>query len=153
MSFFSEFGSKIAKEGGKALDNLFTSKHEIAITDNQRLEITAGLETSLAAIVSDAEAGLEQELTKRLEADMNSDSWLSKNIRPLGLIYVTVTVSIMAFKSIFDEGLTEHQIQALGIWVPMYGGLMLTMYAFYYGGRSMEKMGGHMKRIKEWWKK
>ena len=76
---------------------------------------------------------LEQEVTKRAEADMASDSWLSKNIRPMVLIFLLVAYSGFAIASIFNYETRGAYVELLGQWG------MLVM-SFYFGGRTMEKL-------------
>jgi hypothetical protein len=75
----------------------------------------------------------QQELTKRQEADMLSDSWLSKNIRPMTLIAILAGYFIFALMSAFDYDTNEAYVELLGQWG------MLIM-SFYFGGRSLEKI-------------
>lgn len=72
-------------------------------------------------------------LTERLKADMSSDSWLSKNIRPMVLIFLLVAYSGFAIASIFDYETRGAYVELLGQWG------MLVM-SFYFGGRTMEKL-------------
>ena len=74
-----------------------------------------------------------QELTKRAQADMASDSWLSKNIRPMTLIAIISGYFIFAFMSAFDMDTNERYVELLGQWG------MLIM-SFYFGGRTLEKI-------------
>jgi|TARA_R110000868_G_scaffold228304_2_gene481330 uncharacterized membrane protein (DUF106 family) len=74
-----------------------------------------------------------QEITKRAQADMNSDSWLSKNIRPMTLIAILVGYFIFAMMSAFDMNTNEKYVELLGQWG------MLIM-SFYFGGRTLEKI-------------
>lgn len=74
-----------------------------------------------------------QELTKRAQADMTSDSWLSKNIRPMTLIAIITGYFIFAFMSAFDMDTNERYVELLGQWG------MLIM-SFYFGGRTLEKI-------------
>jgi hypothetical protein len=74
-----------------------------------------------------------QELTKRMEADMSSDSWLSKNIRPMTLIFILVVYTIFATMSAFGQNANEAYVTLLGQWG------MLIM-SFYFGGRTLEKI-------------
>jgi len=74
-----------------------------------------------------------QELTKRLEADMGSDSWLSKNIRPMTLIFILVVYTVFAMMSAFGHNANEEYVTLLGQWG------MLIM-SFYFGGRTLEKI-------------
>jgi hypothetical protein len=74
-----------------------------------------------------------QELTKRAQADMASDSWLAKNIRPMTLIAIITGYFIFAFMSAFDKDTNERYVELLGQWG------MLIM-SFYFGGRTLEKI-------------
>jgi len=74
-----------------------------------------------------------QELTKRQEADMRSDSWLSKNIRPMTLIFILAGYFTFAMMSAFDIETNRAYVELLGQWG------MLIM-SFYFGGRTLEKI-------------
>ena len=80
-----------------------------------------------------------QELTKRQEADMLSDSWLSKNIRPMTLIFLLVAYSGFAIASIFEYETRGAYVELLGQWG------MLVM-SFYFGGRTLEKITDRVKK-------
>ena len=74
-----------------------------------------------------------QELTKRQEADMKSDSWLSKNIRPMTLIFILVIYTVFGFMSAWDLEVNGPYVELLGQWG------MLIM-SFYFGGRTLERI-------------
>jgi hypothetical protein len=74
-----------------------------------------------------------QELTKRAQADMASDSWLAKNIRPMTLIAIISGYFIFAMMSAFDMDTNQRYVELLGQWG------MLIM-SFYFGGRTLEKI-------------
>lgn len=74
-----------------------------------------------------------QELTKRLQADMTSDSWLSKNIRPMTLVFILVVYTVFAMMSAYGYEANESYVTLLGQWG------MLIM-SFYFGGRTLEKI-------------
>jgi uncharacterized membrane protein (DUF106 family) len=74
-----------------------------------------------------------QELTKRQEADMKSDSWLSKNIRPMTLVFILVTYTIFGLMSAWELEVNNNYVELLGQWG------MLIM-SFYFGGRTIEKI-------------
>jgi len=74
-----------------------------------------------------------QELTKRQQADMASDSWLSKNIRPMTLVFILVTYTIFGLMSAWDLEVNNNYVELLGQWG------MLIM-SFYFGGRTLEKI-------------
>ena len=74
-----------------------------------------------------------QELTKRAQADMLSDSWLSKNIRPMTLIAILTGYFVFAMMSAFNMDTNTKYVELLGQWG------MLIM-SFYFGGRTLEKI-------------
>jgi uncharacterized membrane protein (DUF106 family) len=74
-----------------------------------------------------------QELTKRQAADMMSDSWLSKNIRPMTLVFILMTYTTFAMMSAWDIEVNNNYVELLGQWG------MLIM-SFYFGGRTLEKI-------------
>jgi hypothetical protein len=74
-----------------------------------------------------------QELTKRAEADMTSDSWLSKNIRPMTLIFILLAYTMFAMMSAYGYDANQNFVTLLGNWG------MLVM-SFYFGGRTLEKI-------------
>jgi uncharacterized membrane protein (DUF106 family) len=80
-----------------------------------------------------ADTAESQELTKRQQADMASDSWLSKNIRPMTLIAIISGYFVFAMMSAFNMDTNERYVELLGQWG------MLIM-SFYFGGRTLEKI-------------
>ena len=78
-------------------------------------------------------------ITDRWNADMASDSWLSKNIRPMVLIFLLVAYSGFAIASIFEYETRGAYVELLGQWG------MLVM-SFYFGGRTMEKLADKVKK-------
>jgi hypothetical protein len=80
-----------------------------------------------------ADMNEQQEVTKRQQADMMSDSWLSKNIRPMTLVFILVTYTVFAMMSAWDIEVNNNYVELLGQWG------MLIM-SFYFGGRTLEKI-------------
>ena len=117
---------KILPEAGKIIDNLHTSCEE-KMAARQKLE----------ALLVSAEQEAQKEVSARWEADMKSDAWLPKNIRPLTLIFLTTVFVIL---SVFDGNLGEFSIGEA--YVPVYQTLLMTVYAAYFAGRSIEKVRG-----------
>lgn len=76
-----------------------------------------------------------QEITKRWTADMTSDSWLSKNVRPLALKFLTISLIILI---IIDSSITGFIVQEN--WITLLSSLLLLVYGAYFGGRSLEKI-------------
>lgn len=81
----------------------------------------------------------QNNLTQRMQADMVSDSWMSKNIRPLTLVFLLVAYSGFAIASIFEYETRGAYVELLGQWG------MLVM-SFYFGGRTMEKIADRIKK-------
>lgn len=82
-----------------------------------------------------------QETTKRWQADMNSDSWLSKNVRPLSLAFLTVSLFIYI---ILDSSIEGFKIDSN--WIDLLSSLLLLVYGGYFGMRSAEKITKHLKK-------
>ena len=80
-----------------------------------------------------ADMNEQDNLTKRVEADMKSDSWLSKNIRPMTLIFILVTYTVFGMMSAWEIEVNNNYVELLGQWG------MLIM-SFYFGGRTLEKI-------------
>ena len=82
-----------------------------------------------------------QELTKRQSADMMSDSWLSKNIRPMTLIFILLTYTTFGMMSAWDIEVNNNYVELLGQW-----GIIIM--SFYFGGRTVEKVMDMKKNAK-----
>ena len=127
MSILNKIFSKGAKElvegVGGVLDNLTTTKEE-------KLEA----QHKIQKLVSDYETKMEQNITDRWKADMNSDSWLSKNVRPLVLIFLVVSTVLMIF---IDAGTIAFEVEAK--WTDLLQLVLITVIGAYFGGRTMEK--------------
>jgi len=76
-----------------------------------------------------------QEVTKRWNSDMKSDSWLSKNVRPLVLIFLTLSMSTFI---IIDSSVNGFEVK--DDWISLLSSLLLLVYGAYFGGRSLEKI-------------
>jgi uncharacterized membrane protein (DUF106 family) len=115
--------------GNKLIDKLIPDPEAKAKAQVELLKMQQ--EGRLAELNADSIEA--QELTKRQQADMSSDSWLSKNIRPMTLIAILAGYFIFAFMSAFDYNANESYVKLLGDWG------MLIM-SFYFGGRTLEKI-------------
>ena len=138
-TIFTSATASIIDSLGEALDRNITSDHERLEIERQIKFVLVDLEKAVLK-ANEVEA---EEITKRLQADMASDSWLSKNIRPMTLIFVTVAVTTLSFVTIFGE-LSQAQVAALQVWVGLWTAVMLTVYAFYFGSRGLEKISTHL---------
>ena len=120
---FSWLTGGVIKEIGNVVDKLTTTKEE-------KLEI----KKQLQIILEEAENNAQEQVTDRWEADMKSDSWLSKNIRPAVLIFLTFIFSILAFA---DGNIGAFKVAKE--YVPIFQVLLMTVYGAYFVGRSYEK--------------
>ena len=123
--------------GGKILDKVFPDPAQAEQAKLKLLEMQQNGE--LAQIAADTAE--QQELTKRQQADMASDSTLSKNIRPATLVFILIVYSTFAMMSAWDIEVNNNYVELLGQWG------MLIM-SFYFGGRTLEKIMD-MKRSKD----
>ena len=115
--------------GSKLIDKFFPDPEQKVKAQLELLQMQQNGE--LAQI--NADIAEQQELTKRQQADMASDSWLSKNIRPLTLIFILVFYVVFAMMSAGGIDTNQKYVELLGQWG------MLIM-SFYFGGRTLEKI-------------
>ena len=113
----------VIKEVGNVIDKLTT-------TEEERLEV----KKQIQQILEDADSKAQEEVSRRWEADMKSDSFLSKNIRPFILIYLTVIFTSLAF---FDGNIGEFALAKE--YIPIFQTLLVTVYGAYFVGRTWEK--------------
>ena len=125
LSMLTGRGAKDLVEGiGGVVDNLHTSEEE-KLEANQKIK----------ELVSNYEVEMEKTITERWKVDMNSDSWLSKNIRPLVLIFLVVATVLMIF---IDAGVLAFEVK--DTWVDLLQLVLITVIGAYFGGRSLEKV-------------
>ena len=117
-------GGNVIEKVGNVIDNLSTSKEE-----------AMAAKKAIKEVMMKAESDAQSQVTKRWEADMKSDNWLSKNIRPLICIFLTAMFVVI---SIFDGNAGGFQIAPA--YVPIYQTLLITVYGAYFAGRSIEKI-------------
>ena len=120
---FSAGASDLIGSIGGVVDNLTTSKEE-------KLEA----ERKIKELVSNYEVEMEKTITDRWKSDMASDSWMSKNVRPLVLIFLVVSTVLMIF---IDAGVLSFNVEAK--WTDLLQLVLITVIGAYFGGRSIEK--------------
>ena len=121
---FSAGAGELVKNVGGVIDNLTTSKEE-------KLEA----ERKIKDLVMGYEAEMQTQVTERWSMDMKSDSWLSKNIRPLVLIFLVVSTVLLVF---IDAGVIAFEVKAS--WVDLLQLVLITVIGAYFVGRSLEKV-------------
>ena len=121
---FSAGASDLVKSVGGVIDSLTTTEEEKMQAENQIKDLIMGYE-----------AEMQKQVTERWKMDMQSDSWLSKNIRPLVLIFLVVSTVLLVF---IDAGVIAFEVKAS--WVDLLQLVLITVIGAYFGGRSLEKV-------------
>ena len=117
-------GAKDLVEGvGNVIDDLHTSEEE-------RLEAAQ----KVKELISNYEVEMEKQITDRWKSDMASDSWMSKNVRPMVLIFLVVSTVLMIF---IDAGAISFDVEPK--WTDLLQLVLITVIGAYFGGRSLEK--------------
>ena len=118
-------GAKDLVEGvGGLIDSLHTSEEE-KLESNHKIK----------ELVSNYEVEMEKQITDRWKSDMASDSWLSKNVRPLVLVFLVISTVLMIF---IDAGMISFEVEAK--WTDLLQLVLITVIGAYFGGRSLEKV-------------
>jgi hypothetical protein len=102
----------------------------VVTTDEERLDA----KRKLKEIILSHEAQLQKNVTDRWKADMNSDSWLSKNVRPMVLLFLIICTMLLIF---IDAGTISFSVEDK--WTDLLQLVLITVIAAYFGGRSAEK--------------
>ena len=121
---FSGGASELVEGVGGVLDNLITSKDE-------KLEA----KRKVKELIANYEVEMEKNITSRWEADLKSDSWLSKNVRPLTLVFLIVCTMLLIF---IDAGAISFDVK--DSYVDLLQLVLITVIGAYFGGRSLEKV-------------
>ena len=114
----------LVKNVGGVIDNLHTSKEEKLAAEQKIKEIIANYEIEM-----------EKNITSRWEADLKSDSWLSKNVRPMVLIFLIVCTMLLIF---IDAGAIKFNVK--DSYIDLLQMVLITVIGAYFGGRSFEKV-------------
>tara|TARA_B100001059_G_scaffold94571_1_gene93813 strand:- start:117 stop:512 length:396 start_codon:yes stop_codon:yes gene_type:complete len=121
---FSGGATELIKGVGGVIDNLHTSGEE-------KLEA----ERKIKELVANYEIEMEKNITSRWEADLKSDSWLSKNVRPMVLIFLIVCTMLLIF---IDAGAIKFNVK--DSYIDLLQLVLITVIGAYFGGRSLEKV-------------
>jgi|TARA_R100000458_G_scaffold51543_1_gene52486 hypothetical protein len=123
-TIFGGSTEKLIDSVGGVLDNLSTSKEEKLEAKRKMKELMANYQMEM-----------EKQVSTRWSADMKSDSWLSKNVRPMTLIFVLVCTMILIF---IDAGAINFVVEEK--WTDLLQLTLITIIGAYFGGRSVEKL-------------
>ena len=121
---FSGGAAELGKGVGGVIDNLHTSAEE-------KLEA----ERKIKELVANYQVEMEKNITSRWESDLKSDSWLSKNVRPMVLIFLIVCTMLLIF---IDAGALKFNVK--DSYIDLLQMVLITVIGAYFGGRSFEKV-------------
>lgn len=121
---FGGAGGGIANSISNIIDKHTFSKEE-----------KARFEKEMTEVFINAEADMQKNVTERWKADMASDSWLSKNVRPLVLVFLVVSTVLLIF---IDAGVLKFSVTSN--WIDLLQLILITVIGAYFGGRSIEKV-------------
>ena len=116
--------AKLVGQASNIIDEVVTSKEEKLQLKNQ-----------LKKVILDHEIEAQKNITERWKADASSDSWLSKNVRPMVLIFLVVSTVLMIF---IEAGVIAFKVKAS--WIDLLQLVLITVIGAYFGGRSLEKV-------------
>ena len=122
---FSAGAGKLVENVGGILDNLTTTKEEKARSTRKKIK----------DMIMSYEAEMQKQVTERWKMDMNSDSWLSKNIRPLVLVFLVVATVLLIF---IDAGAISFKVQDK--WTDLLQLVLITVIGALLRRRSLEKV-------------
>ena len=125
------FAKLFGKAGGGIVDSIGGVVDKFVQTNDEK----AAFEKELTEIFIKAESDIQQNVTERWRADMGSDSWLSKNVRPMVLIFLVLCTMVLVF---IDAGFVEFKVESK--WISLLELTLLTVIGAYFGGRSVEKI-------------
>tara|TARA_R110002020_G_scaffold164333_1_gene350887 strand:- start:1517 stop:1891 length:375 start_codon:yes stop_codon:yes gene_type:complete len=118
------FIKSLIGDASTIIDDVVTSKEE-----------KMALRNAMKKMLLESEVELQKNVTERWKADMNSDSWLSKNIRPLTLAFLLISTVLLIF---IDAGFINFEVK--NSWVDLLQLVMISVVGAYFGGRSLEKI-------------
>ena len=124
MALLTSLFSKLLGNADKVIDEVVTSQEEKLVLKNK-----------LQEIVNEHQSVIEQEVSKRWEADMNSDNWLSKSIRQLVMGWLVVATTLLIF---IDAGFIAFEVEDK--WVDLLQIVLITVIGAYFGSRGLEKI-------------
>jgi len=121
---FSGGAADLVKSVGGVIDSLHTSKEE-----------KLAAELKIKELISNYEIEMEKNITSRWQVDLKSDSWLSKNVRPMVLIFLIVCTMLLIF---IDAGAIKFNVK--DSYIDLLQLVLITVIGAYFGGRSLEKV-------------
>lgn len=119
------------KAGGGIVDSISGVVDKFVKTPDEK----AAFEKEMTEIFLKAETEMQKNISERWKNDMASNSWLSKNVRPMVLIFLVFSTVLLVF---IDAGVIHFEVKAN--WVDLLQLVLITVISAYFGGRSFEKI-------------
>ena len=119
--------------GGKLIDKLIPDPEAKAKAQLDLAKMAQDGELAKMANDTEMYKAEQENITERWRSDMGSDSWMSKNIRPMALIAIFVAFFLFTMMSAFGYNAQESYVQLLGQWGQI-------IFLAYFGGRTVEKL-------------
>lgn len=120
---FSSGAKELVDSVGNAIDKIHTSAEEKEL-----------VKAEVEKHILNYEEKIQQEVTKRWEADMQGN-WLSKSVRPISLLFLLLVLTVF---TLVDFSFIELEIK--DSWIDLWQLLAITAFGAYFGGRSYEKI-------------
>jgi len=131
MGILSKIFGSADKAAGGLVKQAADAVDQFVTTDAEKQK----LKNQLQERIREHHRQLEEELTSRHKVDMNSDSWLSKNVRPLTLIFLMFSFFTLATT---DGNIGSFQIDKN--YIELLGQMLTLAFSFYFGSRGLEKI-------------
>jgi len=138
MSFWKQIGQALGGSVGEVGSKLMDGVGQFVTSPEER----AALREHMTATLLEFNSKYQQEISERHANDMKSDSWLSKNIRPASLAFLLGVVAVL---SVTDGNIGQFTINES--YISLYQQLLMLAFAFYFGGRSVEKLAAIGKDV------
>jgi len=145
MSWLTElFSSSVAvvvEKTGEAIDRLITSDEERLRLQNELTKIQLQAQLDAQKQADNVEVRLEEEVTKRWQADSSGDDPLAKKVRPGSLVFLLLSMTFF----VAVDSTTYFEFDIKESYISLYETLLLLVFAAYFGGRSLEKVMSRKK--------
>ena len=140
QSLISGGVDKVVDSVGTAIDKLVTSDEEKLQLHNELAKIKLEAELNAQKLELEADAKVEDEVTKRWQADQGSDDPFAKRVRPFSLVYLLLVVSSLAF---LDGNFLAFAVKES--YIDLFQTLLMLVFGAYFGGRTLEKIQNRKK--------
>lgn len=140
MSWFTDIIStgvdKVVDSVGNAIDKNMTTDHERMQMQNELEKIRLQAKLDAAKLEAEAESKMDEEVTKRWQADMQGDDPAAKKVRPYSLVYMLFLMTVI----ILGDSIQLLQFEVKDSYISLVETLLVTMVVAYFGSRGIEKV-------------